>query len=279
MFPSTKALVGLALVTATTAIDSILIPSIVTAGKPVTLRIKTDIGTPDSFDAQFAYYRVYLTISPPGWGLNPVCYLANQTAIDVTSLEVTIPATVGPEASNYTLSVVEYNTDPNSDVTMSGFAYSDEFSLVGATGSFSDYETDPSGPWALGPEDSIPCEAYDCVRTCMQKYYPEDLPNTENIAAMKNAYLCSAQCPGTSYLAWDPAWEGGDNSSPSASASASASATATGTRTTGAKTPGSTATATNSNASPTEIPGAGSVVALSRGLMVAGLVLGLVMRM
>lgn len=291
-----KSLTVLGLAAAVTAFDSISVPSSVTAGKSTTLTIKNDIGSSDSFDGQFAYFRAYLTISPPGWGINPVCYLANETAVDKTTLQITIPASVGPSADNYTISVIEYNTDPDAESSSSGFQYSDAFSLVGGTGVFSDYELDPSGPWSLGPENSIPCSAYDCVRQCQQKDYPADLPSGSDVSAYKRAYMCSSKCPGTTYPEWDPSWDdemsSSMSSSPSATATESAthtgvkptgsaatdSATATETATT-ASTSSSTSTSTSATGSATDAPGAGNVSGVSKAVAVVGLLAGLAMRM
>jgi hypothetical protein len=285
MSPSLKTLTVLGLAAATaSAFESISVPSTVTAGKATTLTIENDIGSSGSFDSQFAYFRVFLTISPPGWGYNPVCYLANQTAIDVTSLKVTIPASVGPDASNYTLSVFEYNTDPNAESSSSGFMYTDEFELVGGTGAYSNYEIDPSGPWSLGPEDDIPCEAYACVRECADKYYPDNLPNGDDLAAIKNTYLCSAECPGTSYPEWLSEWDDVDGDGESdipESSTTGAAATGTGvSKATGTATTGPAVASTSSAVvSETDAPGAGSVAGVSGGVLAAGLVAGLVMGM
>jgi len=293
---SLKTLTILGLAAAARAFDSISVPPTVEADKETTLTIRNDIGSSNSFDAGFAYFRVFLTISPPGWGYNPVCWLVNQTSIDTTSLKVTIPASVGPDASNYTLSVFEYNTDPNAESSSSGFQYTNDFTLIGGTGVFSAYETDPTGPWSLGPEDHIPCSAYDCVRQCQQKYYPDDLPSSTDYVAIKNAYLCSASCDGTTYPAWDPSWDDvdGDGKSDISSsavsetakttatgASTAAAATASGSSSSSSSNSSSKTTATASSASTTSTsqvppPNGASVSAVSTGVLAAaGLVAGI----
>jgi hypothetical protein len=280
-----KTLAVLGLAAAASAFDRISVPATVTAGKETTLTVKNDLGTEGSFDANFAYFRVYLTVSPPGWGLNPVCWLANQTSVDVTAVKVTVPASVGPAGDNYTLSVMEYNTDPDAESSASGFSYTGEFALEGATGEFSAYETDPSGPWSLGDADRIPCSAYDCVRQCASKYYPADIPSDDgDLAAIKDQYLCGAKCPGTTFEPWQSEWDDTDGDGkadlpPSSETvgAADASSTATGaskpTGTSGSPSAASTSAVAGEEGGDDE--GAGAVLGVSGGLLAVGLAAGL----
>ena len=199
--------IALSFVSPILAFNSISIPETVQAGTNTDVTITNDLTSgPRSFDAQFTNYNLYLSVSAPNWGQNPVCLLFNGSDIHSTSLTVKIPASVGPDASNYSLVTVEYNTDVYSDNGLSGYEYSNDFALTGATGVWSAYETDPRGPQSLGDPDSIPCSAYDCARQCNQKYYPADFDQSNTAAyeaAYEASYKCVAACPGVTYPSWD----------------------------------------------------------------------------
>lgn len=274
--------------TATTVLAShdISVPETVKANTDI--QITTNFGKPSSPEHTFAYYRLFLTVSPPGSGLNPVCLLANQTAIETTSVTVRVPASVGPNGDNYTVSAVLFNTDPDGLSSSSGFVYSDEFTLVGGTGVFSAFETDPSGPWSLGDEYHIPCSAYDCVRACTQKYWPGDAGGADACDA-KKAYICSAGCDGVTYEPWDPSWDDMDGdgkpdfecdvSTTSTGAAASTGAHTTTATTTTAVPTGTAATAsttTTGAAVPTESHGAAGLGGgVSRAVLAGGLMMAL----
>jgi hypothetical protein len=178
--------------------DGITIGSTIAGGKDAPVHITNDFGNgDDSLDAVFSNYRVYLSITPPGWhGFpNPSCYLINSSKIDVTDFDVDIPAAVGPSGSTYSLVTLEYHEDPN-DGSPSGYLYSGAFDLTAATGYWSQYEL--FGHRSLGDPDHIPCSAYECARNCNQKYYPANL---NDVNAYENTYECVIACPGVT--PWD----------------------------------------------------------------------------
>ena len=170
------------------AFNDIETNSTATASLPFGVHIDNDLSTSNSFDAGFDSYRVYLAITVPGWGSGPSCEseisvflrydklysqfpfrtgtLVSSSSISTTDFTVTIPATVGPSGSYYSISTIEMNSDPSRD-RPSGFQYSDGFNFTGGAGQWSQYEL--SGH-SIGDADSIPCTAYDCARQCMQKY-------------------------------------------------------------------------------------------------------------
>ncbi|RDW77781.1 hypothetical protein BP6252_05834 [Coleophoma cylindrospora] len=255
MAPSLRHLAALALATLSrvSAFDDISIASHVVAGQDAHVFFQNDISLgSDSFDAQYTNYRVYLSISPPGWGSNPCCWLVNSSAIDVVDLKVQIPASVGPSASNYSIVAMEFITDSELYGSYtSGFEYSRDFTLTGGTGVWSAYETSPSGPFALGDADNIPCSAYECARNCNQQFYPANLgddPNTYE-SAYESTYKCVAACPGVTYLSWDALMSGDDGSSTSSTSSSGATATSVAssgsTQSTASSTTKSEATATS----------------------------------
>lgn len=110
------------LATAVTALDGIVAPSEVAAGEEfeVTFQSSND----DS-------YRVYLAASLAGSN-GPTCYLVNSTELD-DSINVTIPASVGPTANYYSIAIADITTGQAA-------TFSNRFNLTGATGEYSDYE-------------------------------------------------------------------------------------------------------------------------------------------
>lgn len=189
------------------AFDHIRFPSTVTAGKPATLTIENDLSEgADSFDGGFDSFRVYLATTPPGWGTGPVCQLVNSSAIDTTSLSLTIPADVGPSGAFYSIAVMEFNQDPDKDGP-SGFEYSNGFTLQGGTAEWSQAELTGE---AFGDGDVIPCTAYNCVRQCTVNFNITEAQTDMSIA--KQMYECMYKCPGINVPTWDEIQsESGDN--------------------------------------------------------------------
>jgi len=79
---------------------------------------------------------------------------------------------------------------------------SNSFDLEGTAGKWTEFENDGE---IIGYPGSIPCEAYDCVRTCYQVYYPRN-PNTGHSGKpcdMIPAWDCFRGCPSTSFPSWE----------------------------------------------------------------------------
>lgn len=110
------------LTTAATALDGVVAPADVAAGEQfeVTFQSSTDDN-----------YRVYLAASLAGSN-GPTCYLVNSTELN-ESINVTIPASVGPTADYYSIAIADITTGQAA-------TYSNRFNLTGATGEYSDYE-------------------------------------------------------------------------------------------------------------------------------------------
>ncbi|KAK4624022.1 hypothetical protein CLAFUW4_05589 [Fulvia fulva] len=162
------------LATAVTALDGIVAPSEVAAGEEfeVTFQSSND----DS-------YRVYLAASLAGSN-GPTCYLVNSTELD-DSINVTIPASVGPTANYYSIAIADITTGQAA-------TFSNRFNLTGATGEYSDYE-DHLGGSPFWSADDLPCTAYNCARQCAQDGYPKDLTEDDAYNTMKT---CIMSCKG-----------------------------------------------------------------------------------
>jgi hypothetical protein len=121
------------------AFNGISIASTVTANTTTNVTISNDLGTPHSFDSEYDSYRLYLSITPPGWAEGPTCYLVNSSDISVTSQTVEIPASIGENGEHYAIVAMEFNQDPAA-LGPSQFEYSAEFTLTNGTGTWSQYE-------------------------------------------------------------------------------------------------------------------------------------------
>jgi len=205
MISSKSQLAIAVLATAAHAFDSISVPANVTAGQPFTLTTTTN-----DTDSSYTSYRVYLDTTPPGYEGGPSCkpfsspahfpplhplptnpttgYLKNTTSISTTSLNLTIPADLGPPGTFYSLSTRELPLNTTDTLTTSA-----PFTLSNATGNWSAYEDALKGA-PLWPADALPCAAYACARACAMRDYPGDLDGGE--AAHEAMAACILDCPG-----------------------------------------------------------------------------------
>lgn len=174
----------LATLTATVqALDGIVAPSQVTAGQEFEVTFQ---------DANSDEYRVYLAAALAGVNGN-TCYLINSTTLS-DSVNVTVPADVGPSANYYSIAIADLTTGQAS-------TFSNRFNFTGATGNYSEYENALGGSpfWSA---DDLPCSAYSCARDCAQDGYPEDLTNTTAFNTMKSCILdCNGVTPAASQTA------------------------------------------------------------------------------
>ena len=182
------------------AFQSIDTPSSVDAGTDFQVTINNDLGSPESIDASFEDYRIYLSIISPNSTHErssgvPACYLVNSTSVGVTNVTIQIPASVGPSgAKTYAIAAMEFDANG----TLSEFVYSPAFVLTGGSGGWTQLELDGR---MVGNADSIPCSAYDCSRQCSQKFYNETI-DARAIEDYHNTYNCWVSCQGTTYKSW-----------------------------------------------------------------------------
>ncbi|KAF2768368.1 hypothetical protein EJ03DRAFT_337008 [Teratosphaeria nubilosa] len=161
---------------AANALDGIVVPETIAADT--------------SFNATFEngssdQYRIYLAAALAGAN-GPTCYLINST--DLTSpVNLSIPASVGPSASYYSIAVADVTTSQ-------GATYSNRFNFTGGTGNYTEYENHLGGA-AFWDADDLPCSSYECARQCAQASYPDDLTSTTAYDTMKS---CILKCPGVS---------------------------------------------------------------------------------
>lgn len=111
-------------------------------------------------------------------------WLQNSTALDST-LNLTIPAAVGPNALYYSIGIADLTTSQ-------GATYSNKFSLSAAHGTPTDYEEHLNGA-PFWDANNLPCSSMFCARQCANQSYPADLQTGPAQDTMRN---CIFACPG-----------------------------------------------------------------------------------
>ncbi|KAK6006383.1 hypothetical protein QM012_006793 [Aureobasidium pullulans] len=224
------------------AIDTITVPTLITADVPFTLTVTPKDDTPGN-------YRIYLDTTPPGYAGGQSCYLKNMTSTDITAVNLTIPANFGPNGDFYSISTRDLS-DSDTDAS---YVFSNAFNLTGASGNYSEYENKLNGA-PLWDANSLPCDAYDCARNCAQDSYPKDMiPGSDAFNAMR---ACIMKCPGVE-----------EETKTSSSATSS---TATSTKTGSGSSASATGTSTSDDASPAS--GSSAAAATSSGAAVSNMV-------
>ncbi|KAL3423881.1 hypothetical protein PVAG01_05628 [Phlyctema vagabunda] len=205
MAPSlaTSALLALSLVSRALAFDDISIPTTVKAGEDVHVTLENDLylGS-DSTDAKYSNFRVFLGSATDGYSYPiALCWLVDNSAIDVTDLTVQIPASVGSSSSYYSLIVTSTNRSEDPDVGYTSFEQdSNAFTLSGGSGISIEQYLDKYSEWPIAFYDAVPCSAYDCARSCNDEHRPDEILE---VADYEATYRCVAACPGVDYPSWE----------------------------------------------------------------------------
>ncbi|KAH7241664.1 hypothetical protein BKA59DRAFT_479017 [Fusarium tricinctum] len=168
----------------------VIVPWNMTADEVYDLRVQSV--DPDSSVRQRANaYRIYLALTPPGWGTGPVCWLAYQVDIDTTQVNISIPADVAPDKSR-----VRFSSSfmKKGAARTQGFSYSATTRLLGANGTWSQRELDG---WVIGSADEISCWAYGCARSCEDQYYTGDKTRSSDGTSDRKANACVKKCAKT----------------------------------------------------------------------------------
>ncbi|KAM0201731.1 hypothetical protein ACHAPQ_007646 [Fusarium lateritium] len=169
---------------------NVIIPWNMTADEVYDLRVQSV--DPDSSVRQRANaFRVYLALTPPGWGTGPVCWLAYQVDIDATQVNITIPADVAPDKTRVRLSTSFMKKGAS---RTQGFSYSSRTLLLGGNGTWSQRELDG---WVIGDAEEISCWAYGCARSCEDQYYTGDKRRSSDGTSDRKANACVEKCAKT----------------------------------------------------------------------------------
>lgn len=203
-----------ALIVAVSALNGIVVPDSIQAG--VEFEASFQNANDDS-------YRIYVAAALLGSN-GPTCYLVNSTTLD-TSVNLTVPADVGPSAAYYSIAIADITTGQAS-------TFSNRFNLTNATGEYSEYENHLGGS-PFWDANSLPCSAYSCARDCADASYPDDLTETDAYDTMSK---CILNCDGVTASVNQTA-----PAHSTASSSSSSSSSATGTDSAAAATSSSAA--------------------------------------
>ncbi|KAF4340658.1 hypothetical protein FBEOM_5442 [Fusarium beomiforme] len=156
------------------------------ADKQYNVTIEQRIAPNDENRKRANAYRVYLALSPPGWGTGPVCWLAYQVDLDTTHVNITIPADAAPDKTRIRLSTALIKKGKPRSM---GFSYSGRTTLDGANGTWSRKQLEGRN---LIDQDELSCWAYGCAKTCYDTYYA---PKGEEDGPIGDkAYACAKQC-------------------------------------------------------------------------------------
>lgn len=178
-----------------------------------------------SYDRQYDSFRVALSVNATDGQFELYCYLVNSSAMGVPMVTAKIPSKIGEDGPHYRIEVQAFNQDPNNRTVNNSsegiMQPSQPFDLEGTTGKWAEFEQDGD---MIGWPAYIPCEEYDCVRTCYQSYYPTNLNNEHSgkFCDMRSTWSCARDCPGTSF----PTWEESDDGRSCLAAQASSSSIA-----------------------------------------------------
>ncbi|KAK0277911.1 hypothetical protein LTR35_009748 [Friedmanniomyces endolithicus] len=161
------------------------------------LTVPNTIAADTEFQATFQNgnsdnYRVYLAASLAGTN-GPTCYLQNSTSLS-SPLNLTIPASVGPPASYYSIAIA----DPTTSSSPSTYSYSNHFALTASNGNYTPYEQHLGGA-PFWDANALPCSSYACARGCAQAGFPGDLSDQGAWEVMKGCILgCAGVEPAAS---------------------------------------------------------------------------------
>jgi hypothetical protein len=107
-----------------------------------------------------------------------------------TTFNVTIPSTVGPAGRHYVLIAQTFNTDGS---YYGASLNSDIFELIGANGTWSEYQLDGATLWG---NQGIPCSGFACVKACAGGPSWKD----QSDLAISRYEECVNACPSVSIL-------------------------------------------------------------------------------
>lgn len=113
---------------------------------------------------------------------------SDHVSFDNTTIQFTIPPSVGPDGANYGVSIQLFQTDGSRYSVDVG---SNIFNLSSATGNWSKSQL---ADWVLSSPDTIPCSSFACVKNCADMVWNLTMyAETSNDTVYRD---CAAKCPG-----------------------------------------------------------------------------------
>ncbi|CAG9996849.1 unnamed protein product [Clonostachys byssicola] len=157
-------------------------PSTITAGQNATISITETIPKDSENWSKYDGYRLYLALTPPGWGTGPECWLANNLDLSPQTVNIVIPPDVAP--NNTKIEIADSFIKKGSKKE-SGYSYSGTITFLGGNGTWSQRELNGR---SMTNANRLPCFLLGCVRQCNDRYY------TGEKSSEKAADDCSEQC-------------------------------------------------------------------------------------
>lgn len=186
----TAALLALGWATQVQASTGYTIPDNITVNTPTDISIDQRVEPDSELRQRFHAYRVFLAVEPPGWGLGPICWLADAVDLDKHDISIYVPADVVPDNTRVQISTgLVYDRNPQ---RVNGYDYSGYTRIVGGgNGTWIQRELDG---WVIGDENLVSCWALGCVRNCQDKYYTGDESRISDGSGDGEADKCADQC-------------------------------------------------------------------------------------
>ncbi|CAH0046588.1 unnamed protein product [Clonostachys solani] len=157
-------------------------PSTITAGQNATISITETIDQDSELRDKYDGYRLYLALTPPGWGTGPECWLANNLDLGPQTVSIVFPTDVAPNNTEVRIadSLIKKGSERES-----GYSYSSSVTFLGGNGTWSQRELNGR---TMTSASRLPCFLLGCVRQCNDRYY------TGEKSSEKAADDCSEQC-------------------------------------------------------------------------------------
>ncbi|KAK7214676.1 hypothetical protein V2G26_002679 [Clonostachys chloroleuca] len=157
-------------------------PRTITAGQNATISITETIDEDSELRSKYDGYRLYLALTPPGWGTGPECWLVNNLDLGPQTVNIVIPTDVAP--NNTEVRIADSFIKKGSGKE-SGYSYSSTVTFLGGNGTWSQRELNGR---TMTNANRLPCFLLGCVRKCNDRYY------TGEKSSEKAADDCSEQC-------------------------------------------------------------------------------------
>lgn len=167
-----------------------VIPHMITVDVPTDITIHIDDDVDPELQNSRNTYTVFLAMSPPGWGLSPMCWLLEAVPVDEVELTITIPRDAVPNDTRAKISTgVRYHDDPYRE---NGLGYSYNFvHILGGNSTWIQRELDG---YTTSDFKDVSCMAQACVRRCWDRHYTGNKTHWSDGRGDEEAEACAELC-------------------------------------------------------------------------------------
>ncbi|CAG9990412.1 unnamed protein product [Clonostachys byssicola] len=176
------ALVLLAVLSVKVQAGGLIAPNTLIANQAANVTLSETLDKDSELRKTYNGYRVYLALTPPGWGTGPECWLADNLDLRPQQVSVIVPSDVVPNGTKvqFAASLIKKGQE-----NAHGFFYSNKVIFQQGNGTWSQRELNGRN---MADENIVNCQALGCVRRCNDQYY------TGEESSEKAADDCSNQC-------------------------------------------------------------------------------------